>query len=290
MEEKTKLKLEIFEEEILLFLKNFVNSLSPIMRWIFYVCLIGFIPVYFVGYGSGYFINKANLSKYLVTAKQSFTEQDVKPLRQIGGVVLLPNGDGQSAYVKLKNDNLELSIASGDYTFQFFNESGSLVASVTDSFYAGSNELFYLVVPKFLVKSVQDKAVTGTIKFDNLTWIRRLVLPRIDLTAGIAKINKDPKINGSVVVGGFTNNTQYYLKSVRSIILVFDNKKNIIAVSSRDSLDVLPGTQRDIQQVFPGTTFPDDASATIISKTNIFDNSNLRFDSSSGNNSVSPVE
>lgn len=278
MDEQLKMRLEIFFGELFLFVREFLVRLSPSVRILLYIALIGIIPGYFIGYGASYLVHRAANKSSEVTAKASFVE--AKPFRQLSEVTLLNAPGGQSAYVRIKNDNIELSVIRGNYTFLFYNAQGSLVAKQSDSFYAVPNQDFYLVVPKFTVKADADRAVRGEITFSDVQWVRRLVLPTVTLSQSPVSVSQTASGPGTVITGRFTNNSQYHIRSIRSVILLYNAQKKIIAVSSRDDLDVLSGKPTTIIQILPGFVSPEGASAEIITTTNLLDRDNLQFDGS----------
>ena len=271
-----KQKIEIGVEEAELKAAKTFSSFPAVVKWAIVLLSIACIPAYFIAKTASEKIWLARYQAGSVKAKPSFSN----PLApQISGLQLgRPSAGTYSAWAKISNPNLDLSLDNAGFKFNFYNSQKQLIFSYPDDkspekFFLLPNQSKYLTVPRF---STAEPIAYPNLTFDqNLPWQKRLAIPKVDLIAPKPQIRRQDSPKALIVEGYFVNNSPYGLKRVTLTFKLLDAQNKIIDVTRGAAFTVAPFERRAYNQPWPELSAAGADHAEVTADTDTLDPGNL---------------
>ncbi len=238
--------LAVFASETVLGFKNWLQTMPVWQRFIFLFLVIAIIPAYL---GS-----RIGLSQYmsLQYARNSLVVHPAytvtMPIKVEKTEVLKnPNGN-YSAYAIISNPNLDLAIDNLRYIFDFYNSSNQKINSSSGTTYLLPDEKKWLVISR--IESTED-LVKAEVNFDSQNWQKRISLPDIKLRLPEPTITEQTNPLAVVTEGAAINQTEFALKQIRIVIVLYGDNNKVLAVASRDENNLQPFQRRAYKLSWP---------------------------------------
>ncbi len=241
-------------------------------RKILYTLLIGLIPTFLaVRYGTELVLSYQYKQTELVAHPSYSLPSDavVTPVSIVG------TAGRTSAYVEVRNPNLELAADGIRYTFTFQNQLGQEIAKSTGITYLLPNERKYLVVPRI---DSTEQIRSGTVEFEEIRWQRKLNLPEVQLITNDPRYFDEANPLTFYAEGSVVNSSPYRLNSVKLVYFVYDRTDRIVAVSQRDEFNISPFARRAYKQLWPELTASSIGRVKVYGYTNLLDPANALYE------------
>ncbi len=270
-----KEKIEIGVEEAELKTINTFSSFSRKVKWALAILAIGAIPAYFI---ASFASQKFWLKKYQpgnFTAKPSFTGALAPKISELN--IGRPAAGVNSAWAKVSNPNLDLSLDNAGFKFNFYNAQKQLVYTYPDKlpekFFLLPGQSKYLTAPSFSLS--QPIAYVNLVFDDNLLWQKRLVIPKVSFTTPKPQISQQDSPKTLAVEGYFINDSPYVLKQVTLTFKLSDSKNNTLDITRHAEFTVAQFERRGYKQLWPGLSADDVSRVEVTADTDTLNPKNL---------------
>lgn len=274
MDQLVKEKAKYTVEKSIYDVKQVFLGFTKISKILFYVFLIGFIPAYFIAKYSTSAAYDLKYAGQLVTAKESTVL--ASPLEQTPVKVFSLGGNAYSAMAGVSNTNLDVAVSTTDYEFEFKDSAGVTLTRSKGTFYLLPNTQTSLIVPRI---ESEFPIVSGILKIGTPRFQKRISISQVDLQASTPSSYFQLEPVAYVLEGSVYNNSPYTLKQVTLKFLLFDEKDNLVGVSSREEFSVGSFERRSYKQVWSGSTTESTQNVVrvaVFPDTNVLDFQNLR--------------
>lgn len=247
------------------------NTFSRWQKIVLSIVLIGFIPVTLLTrYGTEYLVYTQNFG---ATVK-AIVPEAVKSEVTLSEVSLIPYDESSvAAYVKIGNESLSVALGETDYIFKLFGAGGENVGISRGKVFLLPGQEKYVIASRV---NTSGTAVRGEFELVTPKWQKRINVPKVELSFIQPKAYNQIDPVQFVVETGFTNKSPYHLKSTKTVVVVFDNNKNVIAVTERSEFDVEPSQTRVFKLIWPSSVAKNVASVLVLPDTNVLDSQNLQ--------------
>ncbi len=239
------------------------DRLAPISKkWWYALALvvIAWLPIYYV---AKYAFVEARLSHYNVP-RIVYVSATKEPLQIVDKKIFTLPNNTYSAYVRIRNINLEWGVAEQTYSAEFKTLGGTIVNKIQgQTFILPSSEKLIVFARFSSQEQIQDiNFVLGDTHF--------IHKPDVSINLETERINLQNGAGGLIISGGVKNLTPFTLKQVDLPVLVYDSKNEIVAVSSTYMSDLLSSETRTFSTTWP-LSVPTAIRAEIDPEVNIFD-------------------
>jgi hypothetical protein len=277
IKEKLELKLEEAEYTTQKSLTRFSNGQKKFLA----ICLIGFIPVFFLArfFGNLYFAKQ--FSQYIISAKPSFTEAKNILIDRIDIATL---GNNEYAIVaQLVNPNLDLAVKQLPFEWIFLDEKSQITAPNQKGVVnLTPNEKKYIIVP--VVKSLNPISRAEIHFLENPKWQMKKNLEVIKLTTNQPKGYDQTEPFGYVLEGNVFNQSPYLIKAVKLNFLLYGQGGKIVGASYRSEFDLLPNQKRAYKHFWPNISGKNVIRTEAIAETDILNKENFKIPENEFNN------
>lgn len=245
---------------------------TPVGRTLFLIFLLGSVPVYFLAKFVSIKYFDTVYTKNHISAKASTIL--ASPLVS-SPVTIYPTGErSYSALATITNPNLDISVASTNYTVRFYDASGRELYKYTDTFFLLPNEQKYIVVPRV---DTDFAPASAKLEFTDPHFVKRFTIPKISFQSPTPQIYSQSTPQAFVVEGGVYNDSPYFLKIVRVKVLLYDAAGKVVGTTSTELGSVKPFERRGYKLLWPGQPYFAVARAQAFPDTDVLDPNNLRL-------------
>ena len=258
------------QEGTLIVIRSF-QELPWLKRLILLICLVSFIPAFFITKYSSLALWNYNYREYRVVAKESFSNP--QSLEVDSAKVLSVSEGNFAAYAKVKNPNLDLAFQNTSYEFSFENSSGEVLKTVKGNFYILPNEEKYLITPT--VELLSENPSTVSLKLGDIKWQKKVSIPKITFRSPFPDVYDSLNPLELVAEGVVVNSSPYDLGKIRITFLVKDFNDEVIAVAERTEFTVKAGERRAYVQRWPNIYKNEVSKVVVNTETNALDGNNL---------------
>jgi hypothetical protein len=175
----------------------------------------------------------------------------------------------------LANPNLDLATKGVNYTAQFKNTAGEIIATSTGSTLLLPNQKKFIVIPRI---ETSEAPATGTISIADVAWQKPANLLTVSIRTPEPFLYDQANPQTLYAEGAIVNNSPYRLGVVHITFVAYDAAGNIIAVSNRTEQDVVANGRRAYRQPWPGLFRSQVARITVLADTDTLTASNVRLD------------
>jgi len=224
------------------------------------ITLVLLIPVYFLAKLAFF----KSFSKY-EPPEVSHSEVTRQPLQILEKKILTLSNNAYSGYVKIKNINLDLGVASQTYSAEFKTFGGTTLTKIQGMTFILPSSEKLLVFSRFSADQTPDEIV---LTFGQSSFQRK---PEVEFDYRLERVSVQNLASGLEVSAGIRNLTPFKIKTINLPVAVFNNQNQIVAVNSTNINDVGSGETRTFQYLpWPAGVFGAQR-AEIYPEINIFD-------------------
>jgi hypothetical protein len=156
-------------------------------------------------------------------------------------------GSGSATYLaKIANGNTDIGASDLSYSFDFYNASGTLVASIPGSSFIYPNEVKYLLAPN----QVAVSAAYSSLDIQSVTWIASSSIgnaPRFTFQ----NMQAQTASTTIAVSGQVVNNDIPTFNRVLIMVVFKDGSGNAIGASQTEIDNFAPNTTQNFSVIYP---------------------------------------
>lgn len=243
--------------------------------WYALACtLIGVFPAYFLMKQA--FVTVA-LNNYR-PPQIIYTSPVRQPLQILETRIFRLNDNAYSAYMKIKNLNLEWGVLNQEYTAEFKSLTGVTVAKIGGSAFILPASEKLIVFSRF---TSEQKPENMAVILAPTNFIHK---PEVSFNFDLERVNIQNQAEEMTVYAGIKNLTAFTIKQLNLPVAVYDGHNQIVAVNFTSINDLKSGETRTFQYFWP-VSVTNALRAEVVPELNIFD-PNV-FDTEDG---ISPFE
>jgi hypothetical protein len=226
-------------QELLWKIKMRFMGLFRWQRILLIVLVVLLIPGYFVVRYSLELVLVRQYARQALVAHWAFTNPNPLTVSKVN--VIRNANNTVSAYLTVRNPNLDLSLENVRYTINFLDSANQIVYTATGSLYLLPDQQRWIAVPRVEPSS---QIATAEIKFGELNWQKRLEIPEVELRMNEPFTYQQENPLATVTEGAVVNNSPYSLRQVSLVVVLYGANNEVLAVTSREEYSLQPYERR----------------------------------------------